>query len=97
MEGYEPITAHRCHESKKNICFLTPESRGLMRERRKLEGELIAKKILKMMTDDSVKIYDKETQKYRNPTFRDFSILLRRKTHIKHYINALKPTEFPFM
>jgi ATP-dependent helicase/nuclease subunit A len=96
MEGYEPITAHRCHESKKNICFLTPESRGLMRERRKLEGELIAKKILKMMTDDSVKIYDKETQKYRNPTFRDFSILLRRKTHLKHYINAFKAYNIPF-
>lgn len=96
MEEYEPITARRCHDSQKNICFLTPETRGLMSERRQLEGECIAKKVLQMMADESVKVFDKETQTYRKPTFRDFSILLRRKTHLKHYINAFKAHGIPF-
>ncbi|HHY70554.1 MAG TPA: UvrD-helicase domain-containing protein [Thermoanaerobacterales bacterium] len=96
MEGYEPIEAHRCHDSQKNIYFLTPKSQGLMGERRQTEGDFIAKKILAMMTDKSVKVFDKETQNYRYPFFRDFSILLRRKTHLKHYINAFKSYGIPF-
>jgi ATP-dependent exoDNAse (exonuclease V) beta subunit len=43
-----------------------------------------------------VKVFDKDTQTYRKPTFRDFSILLRRKTHLKHYINAFKAHGIPF-
>lgn len=96
MMDYEPILAHRLSAGNKNICFLTPESSGTMDERRKLEGEFIAKKILQMMTDEAVKIYDKDTQKYRNPTFRDFSVLLRRKTYLKHYIRAFKKYKIPF-
>ena len=57
---------------------------------------MITKKILAMMTDKSVKVFDKETQNYRYPFFRDFSILLRRKTHLKHYINAFKAYNIPF-
>ncbi|WP_296970958.1 exodeoxyribonuclease V subunit beta [Tepidanaerobacter sp. EBM-38] len=96
MEGYEPIKANRRHGGQNNICFLTMESQGTMSERRQKEGEMIAKKILEMISDESVKVFDRETQKYRRPSFRDFAVLLRRKTHIKHYVNAFKAHEIPF-
>jgi len=96
MTGYEPILAHRLSAGNKNICFLTPKSSGTMNERRKLEGEFIAKKILQMMTDDAVKINDKDIQNCRKPTFRDFTVLLRRKTHLKHYVRAFKKYNIPF-
>ncbi len=97
MEGYEPILANRCKNlGQKNICFITPESGGKMDERRELEGEFIARKILQMMTNDSFKIFDKEREKYRKPQFRDFAVLLRRRTHIKHYIRAFKKYSIPF-
>lgn len=96
MKGYEPINAYRPSSSQKNIYFLTLESKGLMDERRRREGEFIARTILKMMTDDSVKIHDRETKEYRKPTFRDFSVLLRRRTHLKHYTKALKNYKIPF-
>ena len=80
---------------KKHL-LLTLESKGLMDERRRREGEFIARTILKMMTDDSVKIHDRETKEYRKPTFRDFSVLLRRRTHLKHYTKALKNYKIPF-
>ncbi|NLZ54926.1 MAG: UvrD-helicase domain-containing protein [Thermoanaerobacteraceae bacterium] len=96
MTGYEPILANRCNVGDKNICFITPESTGTMDERRRIEGEFIAKKVLRMITDEAVKIYDKDIQKYRNPTFRDFAVLFRRKTHLKHYIRAFKKYNIPF-
>ena len=96
MEGYEPILAHRCDTIGNNISFITWESSGKMEERRKLEGEYIARKILQMMTDETLYIYDKDTQEYRNPTFRDFAVLFRKKTHLKHYVNAFKKYKIPF-
>ncbi|MDD4569016.1 MAG: UvrD-helicase domain-containing protein [Tepidanaerobacteraceae bacterium] len=96
MDGYEPIDAHRCHEGNRNLCILMPECNGLMRERRQQEGEFIAKKILEMMDDESIKIFDKYKKEYRDPTYRDFSVLLRRKTHLKHYIDAFKAYGIPY-
>jgi ATP-dependent helicase/nuclease subunit A len=96
MAGYEAILANRCHQATRNICFITPESSGNMEERRKLEGEFIARKILQMMTDDDVKIFDKDSQEHRKAKFRDFAVLLRRRTHLKHYINAFKKHCIPF-
>ena len=96
MDGYESIVAHRPGQNGVNLCFLMPEAQGLMGERRQYEAEFIARKILEMMDDKSVKIFDKDAQKYRNPTFKDFAVLFRRKTHLKHYLNAFKSYGIPF-
>ena len=73
-----------------------PESEGLMSQRRQHEAEFIARKILEMMTDETIKIFDKNTKEYRPVTFRDFSVLLRKKTHLQHYINAFKTYNIPY-
>ncbi|HHX23510.1 MAG TPA: UvrD-helicase domain-containing protein, partial [Thermoanaerobacterales bacterium] len=96
IDKYEPIDAHRCHEDKNNLLILMPESEGLMSQRRQHEAEFIARKILEMMTDETIKIFDKNTKEYRPVTFRDFSVLLRKKTHLQHYINAFKTYNIPY-
>lgn len=95
MENYEPINYKRQHDGK-NICFLIGENSGLMRERRQLEARLIADKILEMLSDDSVKVYDSTTGGYRRPTFRDFAVLFRRKTHLSCYIDEFRARNIPF-
>lgn len=95
MENYEPINYKRKHDGK-NICFLIGENSGLMRERRQLEARLIADKILEMMSDDSVKVYDSTAGGYRRPTFRDFAVLFRRKTHLSCYIEEFRAHNIPF-
>jgi len=96
MAGYEPISANRANKACKNICFITPKSSGNMAERRKLEAEFIARKILQMMADDEVYIPDRESQEFRKPKFRDFAVLLRKRTHLKHYISAFNKYNIPF-
>lgn len=96
MEDYEPIVPHRRLEGIPNIHFIVPESVGLVGERKQQEGELIARKILAMMNDDKIKIYDKVLSDYRSPTFKDFSVLLRRRTHIRDYVKAFTAYKIPF-
>jgi len=96
MSDYEPIMAHRSHKGNKNICFMTSEASGSMDERRNLEGEFIAKKIIQMMTDSTTYVCDRESQSYRKPRFCDFAVLLRRRTHLIHYIRAFKKYGIPF-
>lgn len=95
MTDYEPIVHHRCINTP-NLHFITPEGSGLVKERREYEGELIARKIRDMMADEDIKVYDKELKKYRRPSFRDFSVLLRKKTHLTCYIKALEAYKIPF-
>lgn len=95
MEDYEYIYYKRKHDGE-NICFLIQENSGSMRERRQIEAKLIAEKIVEMISDDSIRVYDNITHEYRKPSYRDFAVLFRRKTHISCYINEFRARGIPF-
>lgn len=96
MEDYESIVHHRPVSEIPAVHFLLPKSDGNMDDRKKLEGCMIAGKILEMIYCDDVKVFDKDKGEYRRPVFGDFTILLRKRTHRDYFIKALEDAGIPY-
>jgi len=97
MAEYEPIIPRRRAVKIPKVTFLLPQLDGRMQERRQAEGKMIAAKILEIMADKNFRIDEDKKDKCRRPSFRDFAVLFRKKTHLKCYEEAFKKLGIPYI
>lgn len=88
---YSPFRAERNGDGDVELCII--ESRGNIRDDRKREAQHIASRIIDCI--NSVEVY--EGQEKRKARYGDIAILLRSRTHLSTFEDALRQHGIPFV
>lgn len=88
---YSPFRAERNGDGDAELCII--ESRGTIRDDRKREAQHIASRIIDCV--NSVEVY--EGQEKRKARYGDIAILLRSRTHLSTFEDALRQHGIPFV
>jgi ATP-dependent helicase/nuclease subunit A len=97
MTGYGEFEAHRKNLTGKGIVeliMLEDEDEGVSRQRER-EADVIAKKIKGLI--GNLRITERKSGVQRECTYADIAILLRKRTHLKKYEEALSRHGVPFI
>ncbi|MCX7785944.1 MAG: UvrD-helicase domain-containing protein, partial [candidate division WOR-3 bacterium] len=91
---YRPFVRKRNNPNPGIVQIILDTSQGKIKELRQIDAELVALKILDLIGKPIV--YDAQ-ENARPCRFEDITILLRRRTHLAEYENALRKYRIPFI
>jgi ATP-dependent helicase/nuclease subunit A len=99
MTRYTPFSGYRITESmsdtgKVELILLDEEEDGVVEAKQK-EAEILAKRIQSLV--GNFQLIDRNTQQQRFCRYMDMAILLRKRTHLKRYEDALRQYNIPFV
>ncbi len=89
--SYSPFKSERDGNGKVSLCIIN--STGKIRDDRKKEAQYVAYEIINTINTDE--IYDKSIK--RKPGYGDIAILLRSRTHLSLFEDALRQVGIPFV
>ena len=95
---YSPFTAMRPglpHKGRIELILLRPEADGKMEERKQKEADIIAQRIKTLA--GSFELADRGTEQKRSCRYSDIAILLKKRTHLAAYEEALRKHSIPFV
>lgn len=98
----QPLRAHRAAPEQPFahgwiLEFGDPDEKGNAEARRRAEAEQVARAILAMREESTPCVFDSATGSWRQPEWRDFSILFRAATNLNLYEDALRRFGIPYL
>ncbi len=94
-KDYTPFLKRRNNEASGKVEVILIEAEGKMAEKRKLEAEIICKKIKSIV--NNLEIYSLKEEKKYLCDYRDITILIRKRTHLRILEEKLREYNIPFV